>query len=178
MTHTPESDFDLLIRSVLSHVPAPDALVLITQGPLAATIARLSWLRDSSLLIVGADAASTAAPDLRALAPEPKQVALATYWLADTKHAPTQVFLRDFRNSQIGGEAQWYHAALYDAVGLLNAAAASAGNSPSGVRDWLRSLGRSRPPYDGVLGNIDFTGAHPIAARLVRPTANGWELVK
>lgn len=178
VSNTPDSDFDLLVRSVLSHVPAPDALVLITQGPLAASIAELSWKRDPTLLILGADATSTGASALRLLAPAPDLAVLATYWVPDTTNVAEQAFLRDFRESEIGGEPQWYHAAMYDAVGMLNAAAASEGNSPTGVRAWLRSLGRTRPSYQGVLGSIDFTGAHPIPARLVRPTATGWELVK
>lgn len=176
VTHTPDSDFDLLVRSALSHVPAPDALVLITQGLQASAIAQLSWKRDSSLLILGSDATSSGAATLRSIAPSPAHVALVTYWLPDTTNRETQVFLRDFRRSQIDGEPQWYHAALYDAVGLLSAAAASAGSRPSAVREWLLSLGRTRPPYQGVMGGIDFTGEHPIAARLMRPNATGWEL--
>ena len=177
VTHASTSDFDLLVRSVLSRVPAPDALVLITQGSLALPIVTRAWKRDSTLLILGTDAANSGARALRALAPAPDLLALATYWLPDTTDAKTRVFLQDYRDSRVPGEPQWYHAALYDAVGLLNAAASSAGNNPTAVREWLLSLGHSRPPYPGVLGLIDFTGEHPIRARLVRPSATGWELV-
>ena len=103
---------------------------------------------------------------------------LTTYWFPDSTNAATQAFLRDFRASRLGGEPQWNHAALYDAVGLLNTAAAEVGGNPNAVRDYLLSLGRSRPPYQGVLGAIDFTGKRAIPALLIRPSSTGWELVK
>lgn len=176
--HTPASDYDLLVRSVLSHDPKPDALMLITQGGIAAQIAELVWRRDSTLLILGTDAVSPAAGELRALVPTNSHLAFATYWLPDSTNQATKAFLQDFRASKLAGDPQWHHAALYDAVGLLNAAVAEVGTSPSAVRGWLLSLGRNRPAYQGVLGAIDFTGKHAIAARLVRPSATGWELVK
>lgn len=178
VVHTPQSDFSLLVRSMLSYAPKPDVLLLITQGGIAARVAQLAWARDSTLLIVGSDAAISGASELRSLAPAPDHVALATYWLPDSTRVETQIFLRDFRASLPGGEPLWNHAALYDAVGLLNAAAAEVGGNPKDVRDWLLSLGRERPAYQGVLGAIDFTGLHAIPARLIRPSASGWELIK
>ncbi|MEO7998663.1 MAG: ABC transporter substrate-binding protein [Gemmatimonadaceae bacterium] len=176
--HTPRSDYPLLVRSVLSHDPRPDALMLITQGAIAAQVSQLAWHYDSTLLIMATDAASTGANELRTNVPSSGKLVLATYWLADSSNRATQEFLREYKDSKITGEPQWHHAAMYDAVGLLNAAAAAAGSKPSAVRDWLLSLGRERPAYQGVLGPIDFTGKHAIAARLVRPSATGWELVK
>ncbi|MEO7362463.1 MAG: ABC transporter substrate-binding protein [Gemmatimonadaceae bacterium] len=176
--HTPASDYELLVRSVMSHDPKPDALLFITQGGIAARVAKLAWRRDSTLLLLGTDAVNTAASDLRALAPSNGRIALATYWFPDSSKKETQEFLRDFRASHLAGDPQWHHAALYDAVGLLDAAVAEVGASPSAVRGWLLSLGRNRPAYHGVLGPIDFTGNHAIPARLVRPSATGWELVK
>lgn len=176
--HTPASDYELLVRSMLSHDPRPDALMLITQGPIATTVAQLAWRRDSTLLILASDAASTGANELRTLVPTTGRLVMATYWLADSTNKATQEFLRDYRSANLQGEPQWYHAALYDAVGLLNSAAAEAGADPSDVRSWMLSLGRDRPAYAGVLGEIDFTGKHAIAARLVSPSPTGWELVK
>ena len=176
--HTPQSDFALLVRSMLSHAPIPDVVALITQSRIAVEVARLAWMKQPTLLVLGSDAAISGASQLRLLAPAPDRLALATYWLPDSTNIKTQAFLRDFRASHLGGEPQWNHAALYDAVGLLNAAAADVGANPTAVRNWLRSLGRSRPAYQGVLGPIDFTGQHAIRARLVRPSATGWELVK
>lgn len=178
VSHTPDSDSDLLVRSVLSHVPSADAIVLVTQGAYAARLARLLWKGDSTLLIMGSDAATGGATELRAAAPTPNQLMLATYWVPDTTSAVTRAFLRDFRESKLPGEPQWYHAAIYDAVGLLNAAAADVGFRSSAIRSWLLSLGKSRPAYAGVLGAIDFTGQHVIPAKLVRPSATGWELVR
>ena len=175
--HTPHSDYALLVRSMFSHAPKPDVLVLITQGSIAAKVAGLAWHNEPTLFVLGSDAAISGASELRSLAPAPDQLALATYWLPDTTNLVTQAFLRDFRASNPGGEPQWNHAALYDAVGLLNTAVAEVGGNPSAVRNWLLSLGRNRPQYRGVLGAIDFTGQHAIAARLIRPSAMGWELI-
>ncbi|MGV3708118.1 MAG: ABC transporter substrate-binding protein [Gemmatimonas sp.] len=178
VVHTPSSDLGLLVRSMLAHSPAPDALVLITQGGMAVTVAREAWRRDSTLMIVGSDAAISGATELRMLAPAPDRLALATYWVPDSTDALTQEFLRDYREAQLPSEPQWHHAALYDAVGLLNAAIRETGGGPMDVRRFILSLGRSRSAYRGVLGEIDFTGEHAIAARLIRPTSNGWEPVK
>ncbi|MEP6832209.1 MAG: ABC transporter substrate-binding protein [Gemmatimonas sp.] len=176
--HTPQSDLNLLVRSILSHDPKPDMLLLVTQGGLAERTAKLAWARDPNLLIVGSDATISGARELRTLAPASDRLALATYWLPDSTNAATQKFLSDFRASHLDGEPLWNHAALYDAVGILNTAAAEVGGDPRAVRDWMLSLGRTRPPYQGVLGAIDFTGKQAIAARLIRPSATGWELVK
>ncbi|MEO7363413.1 MAG: ABC transporter substrate-binding protein [Gemmatimonadaceae bacterium] len=176
--HTPLSDYALLVRSMFSHVPKPDVLALITQGSIAIKVAQLAWMNEPTLLVLGSDATISSSSELRALAPAPDQLALVTYWLPDTTNLVTQAFLRDFHAVHPGVEAQWNHAALYDAVGLLNSAAADVGGNPKGVRDWLLSLGRSRPQYRGVLGLIDFTGQHAVEARLIRPSPAGWELVK
>ena len=174
--HTPQSDYALLVRSMFSHVPRPDVLALITRGNIAIKVARMAWMIEPTLFVLGSDAAISGASELRSLAPAPDQLALATYWLPDSTNIVTQAFLRDFRASNPGGEPQWNHAALYDAVGLLNTAAADVGGNPTAVRNWLLSLGRNRPSYRGVLGLIDFTGKHAIAARLIRPSVTGWEL--
>ena len=176
--HTPRSDLGLLVRSMLSHVPKPDGLVLITQGDIALKVARLLWAQDPTLILLGSDAAISDANELRRLAPTSDRLMLTTYWFPASTNAATQAFLRDFRASRLGGEPQWNHAALYDAVGLLNTAAAAVGGNPNAVRDYLLSLGRSRPPYQGVLGAIDFTGKRAIPALLIRPSSTGWELVK
>jgi ABC-type branched-subunit amino acid transport system substrate-binding protein len=178
VVQTQDSDHELLVRSVLNHTPAPDALVLITQGGIAVRVATLAWARQPSLLILGSDAVSTEAAALRTLAPAPDRLAFVTYWLPDSTQAATRAFLREYQSSGTPPEeAQWYHAAIYDAVGLLNAAMAEAGNSPGAVRGWLLSLGRSHAAYKGVLGAIDFTGQHAIPARLIRPSPSGWEPV-
>lgn len=44
----------------------------------------------------------------------------------------------------------------YDAVGVIRAAVAEGARSGSGVRDYLLSLGRTRPPYHGLTGEIQF----------------------
>lgn len=176
--HTPRSDLGLLVRSMLSHVPRPDGLVLITQGGIALNVARLLWAQDPTLLLLGSDATISHANQLRLLAPAPDRLMLTTYWFPDSTKVATQAFLRDFRASRLEVEPQWYHAALYDAVGLLNTAAAEVGGNPKAVRDYLLSLGRNRPPYQGVLGAIDFTGKRAIPALLIRPSSTGWELVK
>ena len=44
----------------------------------------------------------------------------------------------------------------YDAVGLLAEALRSGARTREDVRDYLNSLGRTRPPYDGVAGPIEF----------------------
>ena len=178
VAQTQDSDYDLLVRSVLQHAPAPEALVLVTQGAIATQIAKLAWAKRPALLILGADAANTEAETLRALAPSPDKLALVTYWFPDTAAAATKEFLHDFQGAANGGiTPQWNQAALYDAVGLLSAATVEAGSNPKAIRRWLQSLGRSRKAYQGVLGAIDFTGEHAVPARMIRPSGNGWQLV-
>jgi ABC-type branched-subunit amino acid transport system substrate-binding protein len=178
VVQTQDSDYGLLVRSVLNRSPVPDALVLITQGSIALHVAKLAWAQRSSLLIIGADAANTTAEQLRAAAPAADRLALVTYWFPDTTEAATKQFLRDFQKHRPPqGVPQWNHAALYDAVGLLATATREAGSNPKAIRRWLQSLGRSHNAYQGVLGAIDFTGQHAIPARMIRPTLNGWQLI-
>ena len=46
--------------------------------------------------------------------------------------------------------------ACYDAVGLIGGALAQGAASPAGIQAWLRSLGREREPYAGVMGPLRF----------------------
>ena len=68
--------------------------------------------------------------------------------------------LRDFRvryAARFGVSASAAEVLSYDAMRLILAAIGDGARSGADVRDWLLSLGRSRPPFSGLSGPISFT---------------------
>ncbi len=61
-------------------------------------------------------------------------------------------------------------ALYYDAYQVLIAATREAGANRQAVRQWLVSLGRTRPPFAGVTGPISFDTERRSLLHLVRPT--------
>ncbi|MFI5310379.1 MAG: ABC transporter substrate-binding protein [Gemmatimonadales bacterium] len=57
-------------------------------------------------------------------------------------------------------------ALTYDAYLLLATAVREGGGTRAGVRAWLESLGKTRPPFAGVSGPISFDHAHRVGGRL------------
>lgn len=66
-----------------------------------------------------------------------------------------QAFARRYA-SRFEGRATGPDALTYDAVGLVATAVADGARTPANVREWLMSLGRSRPPWQGITGPVEF----------------------
>ncbi|MEO5798952.1 MAG: ABC transporter substrate-binding protein [Gemmatimonadales bacterium] len=80
---------------------------------------------------------------------------------------------RDFTSragSFLGHPPDASDALYYDAYQLLIAATREAGANRQAVRQWLTSLGRTRPPFAGVTGPIRFDTERRALLHLVRPS--------
>src|SRR5690606_24327043 len=63
----------------------------------------------------------------------------------------------------------------YDAIGVIRAAVGDGARQGSEIRDYLLTLGHTRPPYRGVTGRIQFDEHRTLQRpwRLARVTADG-----
>lgn len=67
-----------------------------------------------------------------------------------------------------GHEPQSTDAMNHDALLLVARAAREVGPKRSAIRDYLRALGRTQPPYRGVVGAIAFTPDRPLLLHVAR----------
>jgi hypothetical protein len=69
-------------------------------------------------------------------------------------------FRRDF--SRLAGRMpNGSEAMVYDAILAFGTAVLAVGPDRERVRDYLMTLGRTRPPFEGVAGGLAFDGARP-----------------
>lgn len=148
------SRFDVLVAASLAR-GVPDAMVLIGEPTESAVILREAAARVPGLRFVLADGSfdpvlfATAAPAAR------DSVYGVQFWRPDTTLASHRDFVARFQ--QAAGRMPQHLAALgYDALLLLATATSEVGGDPAAVRRYLESLGRTRPPYQGLTGAVTF----------------------
>jgi len=89
---------------------------------------------------------------------------VVAFWLPDASDSLSRAFVARFRRI-VGRDPLSTDAMSRDALLLAATAIRAAGPSRGAVGDYLRALGRSRPPFGGVTGPITFRADRP--ARLV-----------
>jgi len=77
------------------------------------------------------------------------------FWLPDQADSADAAYVARFRRVA-GVEPHGVHAMTHDAIMVLATAIREAGPDPRRIREYLRSLGRDRPPYPGVTGPVSF----------------------
>lgn len=149
------ADLETLVEASLqrSH---PDLTVLVGRRIEVARLAALIYERDPSIRLLAADGAYDQPAELIAAAgPAADSLYLTTFWVADTTVPIQREFVRRYRNDT-GRDPTAFEAMRYDAVMVLAQAILEVGPDRPAIRDWLVSLGGSRPPYAGVTGAISF----------------------
>jgi branched-chain amino acid transport system substrate-binding protein len=162
-----ESDLETLVRASLEP-RVPD--VVIVAGPQASTaeIARHMMRYAPGIPVVAGDGALRFPGVAEQAGPAAERLYVVSLWLPDTADARYRAFESRYR--QLTGETpNPTDVLIYDALMMLVAAAVEGGGEPAAARRWLVSLGRSRPPYQGVTGPITLdAGGHPLTmVRLV-----------
>lgn len=155
---------------------APDVVVVAGRTQAASTIARHLLAKvPSARLLVGDGAVNL--PELGVDAGPAAQGRLyaATFWLSAAADTASRRFATEVQRRLVR-EATAADALIYDAVKLLGVAVHEVGDDPKHVRDYLLSLGRSRPRYQGVTGAIGFRDAAG-PPRLVMGVLRGRSLV-
>jgi ABC-type branched-subunit amino acid transport system substrate-binding protein len=149
------SDLQTLVEASLQR-SRPDLVLLVGRRIEVAQMAAIIFRHDPSIRLLAADGAYDQLADLVLTAgPAADSLYLTTFWVADTTNPIQRDFIRRYR-LETGGEPAAFEAMRYDAVMVLARAIRQVGPDRLAIRDWLRSLGRSRPPYQGVTGDISF----------------------
>lgn len=148
------------IRSVLEEAlseRSPDVVfaALRTSAEMNAALAALEDLSPESRVIIS-DSPTVVETMLEGL---PDETAARVYrivtWDRSVSPAASARFAANFERAM--GYAPSHHAAkVHDALSLVVAALRDGATTPLEMRAWLESLGRDRPPYQGVTGPIEF----------------------
>jgi branched-chain amino acid transport system substrate-binding protein len=134
----------------------PDLAILVGRRVEVSRMAALIFEMDPSIRLVAADGAYDQVAELIAEAgPAADSLYLTTFWVADTTVPLQRDFIRRYR-LDTGRDPTAFEAMRYDALMVLAQAIREVGPDRAAIRDWLRSLGGSRPAYRGVTGAISF----------------------
>ncbi|HKI95436.1 MAG TPA: ABC transporter substrate-binding protein [Gemmatimonadales bacterium] len=150
----PASSIDTLIRAELAVRP-PGAFLAATRPTRTGQIVRALRSAGSLIPVVAGDGAlimpqlATAAGDATA------RLSVVTFWIPQSPDSASRAFVRAFR-AIAHTDPHASQALTYDAMRLLITAVQHVGTSSQGVRGYLESLGRARPPYQGITGPIAF----------------------
>ena len=154
-----QSDMPTLVGATL-HRGAPDVLLVAGRQRQTGTIARLVQRRLPGLRIVAGDGALVLPTLADSAGPAADSLYVVAFWLPDAPDSLSRAFVARFRRV-VGRDPQSTDAMSHDALLLAAAAIRVAGASRRAVRDYLRALGRDRPPFPGVTGPITFTANRP-----------------
>lgn len=141
-----------LARSVIEEAE-PDAIVWLGRPLILNRYIAHIRAAAPGVPIVGGDAVALA----RRLVPRSDDWREVRYVdFADLNGSAAMVDFRSRFEERFGRSATAADALTYDATRLLLEAIRDGAESGPEVRDWLNSLGRERPPYEGITGPIAF----------------------
>lgn len=103
-------------------------------------------------------------------------VHLVAFWHPDLPDTASRRFAEAFA-ARMGRAARHGDAVFYDATMLAATAIREAGPERDAVVAWLRALGRARPSYRGITGEIDFQPTHRHAMLMTRIRGRSSEIV-
>jgi ABC-type branched-subunit amino acid transport system substrate-binding protein len=162
------SDFRTLVAASLKR-GVPDVVVVAGRQLEAGSIARVMRERGVPRAVVAGDGALVLPQLTRAAGPAADSLYAVAFWMPDAPDSLSRAFVEHYR--RVAGEPpQSADAMSHDALMLIADAVRVVGPSPAAIRQYLRELGASRPPYRGVTGPISFgLAAHPrlVMAHLV-----------
>ena len=163
------SDFRTLVAASLKR-GVPDVVIVGGRQQETGTIARLLRERGVPRAVVAGDGALVLPGLARAAGPAADSVYVVAFWMPDAGDSLSRAFVERYRRAT-GEDPESADAMNRDALMLVTDAVLRAGPSAAAVRRYLRELGRSRPPYQGVTGPIAFgSGSRTrlVLARLAR----------
>lgn len=150
----PGSDIPTLVDAALRR-EAPDAFVVAARNVETGRVARAAYGRVPHLRVVAGDGA-VQLPSLPDLAgPAADSIYVVAFWLADAPDSMSRAFVQRFHRIT-GRDPVPDDAMNHDALMLMAQAVRAVGPDRAAVRRYLEALGRTRPPYRGVTGDITF----------------------
>lgn len=168
-------DFGVLVDAALRR-GRPDVVILAARQDEAGAIARIAQARAPGLRFVAGDGALVL-PQLAVHAgPAADSIYGVAFWLpAESGDSLNREFIA--RHRRIAGHDPLPADAMsHDALMLMATAVRDAGPDRAAIRDYLLALGRTRPPYRGVTGDITFLPDRP--PRLVMARLRAGQLVR
>lgn len=157
-----------LITQAMVRRARPEAVVLAAADNNGWCLTEVLHAVDDSLWVLGADGFNASSPMLSRRTPHnASRVRSVAFWVPDTSPASGSFEARYRevnRLSPDGGSAM-----MYDAFMVLRQAIAEAGPDRRDIRDWLASLGTTRPPYEGVTGPVYFHQPRAELLRMIAP---------
>lgn len=113
--------------------------------------------------VLGGDALT----GIETLGPEAEGVRLASPYLPDRPGEPNAAFVVEYERTYDGARPDHRGAGAYDVVHLLARAIEEVGTDRHAVRDYLATVGRERPAFEGVTGRIAFDSAGDVPDKSV-----------
>ncbi|MCG6989416.1 MAG: branched-chain amino acid ABC transporter substrate-binding protein [Gemmatimonadetes bacterium] len=156
-------DFKALVDASLLK-GLPDVVILGSRIPDAACIVRLVGARAPHVRFVAADGVDPRGA-LRTQAGKAADRLWVTQFWNSMEDSASAVFARQYER-RTGVVPNQGAALRWDGVRVLVAAVREVGPDPRRIAEYLRELGRSRPPYHGITGDISF-GQQPHRLMLV-----------
>ncbi len=150
------NDMDAVVR-LAARRGQPDIVIIAGRTPEAASLARASRRAFGPRPIVCADGVEIG-DELRALAgPAFDDIYGVAFWHPGRPDSVSTAFVRRFERLNRSAP-RGAHAMRHDALMVAARAVSEVGPDPAAVRAWLLSLGRDRPAYHGVTGEVMFGG--------------------
>jgi branched-chain amino acid transport system substrate-binding protein len=155
MEETAEGDLESLVISALDQ-GEPDVAVLAVRDFSARVIVPTLLSRVPTVRFVAGDGVLISGPDRGILSPYLDRIHQTVFWNPTPHDSLSADFIRRFREET--GEIPGHdHALFRDGMMLLAEAVKTVGTDRERIRAYIRSLGRTRPPFQGVTGPIEFT---------------------
>lgn len=149
----PGGDASLALVAPRRH--PPDVLVIAGRQQDAGCIVRRARARLPALRYIAGDGVEIGADVLTEMGAGADSTYFVAFWHAGLTDERSTAFTTSYR--RIVGRAPTPAAAMqYDALMLLMQAVREVGPSRNAIQMYLRQLGKSRPPYEGVTGPIVF----------------------
>lgn len=145
------------VRSLnrVAAIPSLDAVVVAGRNFEAGCVARGLSERGVEIPVVAGDGAFPG-PRLRESAGAAlERIHMVAFWHPDASGAASSAFVARWR-ALTGSDPSAGDAMAYDGVLLLAHAVREVGDSTEEIAAYLRSLGDTRPPFEGVSGPIGF----------------------
>ena len=167
-------DLSLLVDAALGR-GRPDVVILGGRQREAGVIARRAFARLGSVRFVAGDGALVLPMLADSAGPAADSIYGVAFWLPDPRDSIHHAFLERFR--RLAGRDPFPADAMsHDALMLIAHAIRAVGPDRAAVRAYLEALGRTRPPYHGVTGDITFLPQR--VSRLVMARLHGGRLVR
>jgi ABC-type branched-subunit amino acid transport system substrate-binding protein len=143
------------IADQLARRGEPDAVVLVARTVVAACLIYALRGRWPTLQILAGDGVYLDNEVMDRAGPRAEGVYLVAYWHPATTRPASREFAARYR-ARTGRAARHSEAVFLDAVMLAATAIREVGADRAAVTAYLRSLGVTRPPYEGITGPLSF----------------------